>query len=267
MDSKAILEQLLAQSRNAVNNGVQAAEERRFIPPQGDERTAMLKGAGAGALAAGAVAMFMGNKGSRKFLKKAAKFGGTAALGGLAYKVYADMQTAQNTQPAPATGTPIPAADSAPSADPIAIESDAGKPPLSLNLAQFENSAPIDELAEPEAQQRSESVLRAMITAARADGHIDSKEMDAITQEISALGLEQDVSRFLLDEMNKPVDAERIAGFVDSPEAGAELYIASAMVIDQSDAAGRDYLGHLAAALGLSPSVVALLEAPLKDES
>ena len=95
MNAKEILDGLLDKSQRATRTGIQIAEERKILPPAGDERTAMLKGAGAGALAAGAMALFFGSKGTRKFAKKAATLGGTAALGGLAYKVYADWQAQQ----------------------------------------------------------------------------------------------------------------------------------------------------------------------------
>jgi len=57
MDAKAILEGLLEKSQQATKAGIQMAEDRKIIPPAGDERTAMLKGAGTGALAAGAIAL------------------------------------------------------------------------------------------------------------------------------------------------------------------------------------------------------------------
>lgn len=245
MDAKNILDGLLEQSQRATRVGMQIAEERTVIPPSGDERTAMLKGAGAGALGAGAVALLFGSKGTRKFAKKAAKLGGTAALGGLAYKVYTEWQAQQ--QPAPRR---LDAATSSSS---------------SLNLKQFEVGTPIDALVDEPASQRSEALMRAMITAARVDGHVDEQEMDLITRQIDNLGLEQDVTRFLLAEMTEPVDVNRIAALADTRETAAELYIASAMVADADDPRGRAYLDELAGALQLEPALVTKLEAPLRD--
>jgi len=214
MDAKAILDGLLEKSQ----------QDKNIIPPAGDERTAMLKGAGTGALAAGAIALLFGSKGGRKFVGKAAKLGGTVAIGGLAYKAYTDWQTRQNQQNAPAQ------LDSA--------SAQGG----TLNLNQFEVGTPINELTDNAAAKRSESLIQAMITAARADGHIDDEEMDLITQQINNFGLEQDVTRFLLSEMSKPVDVERIAALADTPETAAELYITSAMVVDMDSPSERGYL-------------------------
>lgn len=248
MDAKNILDGLLEQSQRATRVGMQIAEERAVIPPSGDERTAMLKGAGAGALGAGAIALLFGSKGTRKFAKKAARLGGTAALGGLAYKVYTEWQ-AQQQQPASAP----PRLDAATSSG------------SSLNLKQFEVGTPIDALVDEPASRRSEALMRAMITAARVDGHVDEQERDLIARQIDNLGLEQDVTRFLLAEMTEAVDVNRIAALADTRETAAELYIASAMVADADDPRGRTYLDELAGALQLEPALVAELEAPLRD--
>ena len=60
MDAKAILDRLLDSSQRATQAGIQMAEDKAIIPPAGDERTAMMKGLGTGALAAGAVALLFG---------------------------------------------------------------------------------------------------------------------------------------------------------------------------------------------------------------
>ena len=214
MDAKAILDGLLDKSQQATQAGIQIAEERKIIPPAGDERTAMLKGAGAGALAAGAIALLFGSKSTRKFAGKAAKLGGTAAMGGLAYKVYTDWQAQQNQQGNTA---------------PPQLESSAAEPGV-LNLSQFDIGTPINDLAAQQASVRSESIMQAMISAARADGHVDEDELNLITQQIENLGVEQDVTRFLLSEMSKPVDVTRIAALADTRETAAELYIALSLI-------------------------------------
>lgn len=247
MDAKAILDGLLEKSQRATQAGMQMAEERNIIPPAGDERTAMLKGAGAGILAAGALALLFGSKGTRKFAGKAARLGGTAAIGGLAYTAYTQWQANQTQQqPAP------------PQLSSTATQSG------SVNLQQFDIGKPIDDLDAQQASQRSEALMQAMITAARADGHVDEEEMDLITQQINNFGLEADVTRFLLSEMSKPVDVNRIAALADTRETAAELYIASAMVVDIDDAEERIYLDKLAAAMQLDVALVQELEAPLR---
>ncbi len=258
MDAKAILDGLLDKTQRATQAGISMAEEKSIIPPAGNERTALLKGAGAGALAAGAVALLFGSKGARKFAKKAAKLGGTAAIGGLAYKAYTQWQAQQQSaqgggQNAAAGGSP--AATSA-------SQSFSGK----LDLDQFGDiGTPIANLSGLDATVRSESIIQAMISAARADGHIDDEELGLIKQQINSLGLEKDVTAFLLSELNKPVSVASVVALADTPETAAELYIASALVVDMDSPAERVYLNELATAMHLDSAMIQQLESPLRD--
>ncbi len=251
MDARSILDGLLESTQKATKTGMKMAEERAIIPPAGDQRTAMLKGLGTGALAAGAVALMFGNKRTSKFAKKAMKVGGTAAIGGLAFKAFSQWQAAQQQ-----TG-----AGSSHTAQRTMPGSVSGK---TLNLDQFEPGTPIADLGELQATVRSESIIQAMISAARADGHIDEEEMQLIRQQIDSMGLEKDVTQFLLAELNKPVDVQAIAALADTPETSAELYVTSAMVVDIDDPSERVYLDNLAAAMNLDAQMVTHLEAPLR---
>lgn len=253
MDAKAILDGLLDKTQRATQAGMSMAEQRSIIPPAGKERTAMMKGVGTGALAAGAIALLFGSKGTRKFARKAAKLGGTAAIGGLAYKAYTDWQAQQ-------AGGGSASPDSATAG--TTSQAFSGK----LDLDQFAQSGtPISNLADAEATARSESIIQAMISAARADGHVDDEEMALITRQIASFELERDVTSFLLSELNKPVSVEAIAALADTPETAAELYIASALVVDIESAAERTYLDELAVAMNMDAGLVAYLEAPLKE--
>ena len=85
----------------------------------------------------------------------------------MAYKAYTDWQAQQNSAPQPAQ---LDSKTSSVSA---------------LDLNQFEVGTPINDLADKAASKRSESLMQAMITAARADGHVDDDEMNLITQQIN----------------------------------------------------------------------------------
>lgn len=239
MDARSLLDRLLESSQRASQTGIRMARERTVVPTGGDEHTAMLKGAGAGALGAGAVALLFGSKGTRKFAKKAAKLGGTAALGAIAHKAFSEWQARQGTG-----------------------SSSTLKPDFDKFAA---TGTPIDALADADATLRSESIVRAMISAARADGHVDERELELISEQIESLGLERDVTRFLLAELGRPVDVQRIAALADTPETAAELYLASALVVDLESAEERVYLERLAAAMNLESAVVERLEAPLQE--
>ena len=227
MDPKTILDSLLDKSQAATKAGIEMAEEKQLLPPEGQERDAMLKGLGAGAAAAGALALLLGRKSGRRLTTTALKIGGTAAIGGYAYKALKDWQANSAAGAAHDLGEPI---------------------------AQLPSSL---------ASARSEHVIKAMISAARADGHIDAQEQARIKERINAMNLEKDVAEFLLEEMSLPHDVGRIASLADSPEAAAEMYMASAMVIDADGDSEKVYLAELATALNLSDELVQSLQKPI----
>jgi len=223
MDAKAILDNLLETSQTATKKGLEIAEEKLGVPESGEQRDAMLKGLGQGALAAGAVAMLLGTKGGRQLTGTALKVGGVAAVGGIAYKAFQQWQQ-QQSAPIKDTGTPI------------------------------------DELAVQEANQRSEAIVKAMISAAKSDGHVDSNEQKLIAAKIESLGLEQEITGFMMKELNKPLDVAEVIASADSPEAAAEIYLASAMVIDLNEPEERQYMDSLAEGLELDAALVKELE-------
>lgn len=61
-------------------------------------------------------------------------------------------------------------------------------------------------------------------------------------------------------ELNKPIDVAEVAASADSPEAAAEIYLASSMVVDLNSPDERKYMDSLAAGLGLDADLVKELE-------
>ena len=226
MDAKLILEQLLAASQTAKEKGLDFAEENLGLPESGEKRDAMLDGLGKGALAAGAVAVLLGTKSGRTLTGTALKVGGVAAVGGLAYKAFNNWQAQQN-------------------------------------ITLQDTGTPIAELSEPDANVRSEAIVKAMISAAKSDGHIDANEQKLITSKIESLGLEQDITAFLMTELNKPLDVADVVALADTKETAAEIYLASAMVVDLNQTEERQYMDSLAAGLELDPALASELEAAL----
>ncbi len=200
------------------------------------------------------MALLFGSKSTCKFIKKAAKFGGTVAIGGIAYTAFTQRQASQRQAQSAV------AHDAGKLANVTMLGSTSG---LQLDLSQFEPGKPIADLDELAANVRSESIVQAMMSAARSDGHIDDEEMQLIQQQIDNLGVEKDVSQFLMAELNKPVDVNSIAALADTPETAAELYVASALVVDIDCPVDRQYLNKLAEAQNLDAQMVANLEVPL----
>jgi uncharacterized membrane protein YebE (DUF533 family) len=187
----------------------------------------LLSGAGGGALAAGAMGLLKG-KSSRGLGGKALKMGGLAALGVLAYKAYNTWQANQGV-----TGQPEPRT--------------------------------IDRLPESEVEEHSEAILRALVAAAKADGHVDDRERELIEGEFSKLGTDQQLQQWLHTELNKPLDPAEVARAARTPEMAAEMYIASVMLVDQEHFMERAYLDELARQLKLEPSLKAELENQVRN--
>lgn len=228
MNTKSLLEQLLQSGQQLASQGRNAAEQRLGVPQAGPERDSMLSGLGKGALAGGVLALLLGTGGGRRVTGSLLKYGSLAALGGVAFKAYKNWQGKQSNTAMPS-----------------------------------QSSQPIGELSGSEADQRSLSLLKAMIAAAKADGHIDAEENGRIKQRIQQFGLDNDALALLQNELDKPLDPAEIAAGADSPEAAAEIYLASLLVIDVDNIMERAYLGELAKQLGLSDDLVAQIEAEI----
>jgi uncharacterized membrane protein YebE (DUF533 family) len=111
--------------------------------------------------------------------------------------------------------------------------------------------------------QLGSAVLVAMIAAAKADGEVDRAESQKIMGQMEQAGLTAEEKSFLLAEMARPLNIEDVAQHASSPEVAAQLYTASAIVIDQVNERERNYLTMLAQRLNLPPGFVQQLHAEL----
>ncbi len=223
MDAKALLDQLLQSGQQWLEKGQRIAEEKLDIPPEGEKREAVLDGMKKGAVAAGALALLLGTRGGRAVTGTALKLGSVAALGGLAWKAYQDWMQGSGQQP----------------------PSDA---------------KPLDRLEGEALDRRSTQIIRAMIAAAKADGHIDEEEKRRIDQQIAEMNLVDGAADFIARELDKPLNIHDVVEGVDDPEAAVEIYLASRMVIDVDNTPERIYLKSLARELKLSDDLVERLD-------
>ncbi|WP_321528601.1 tellurite resistance TerB family protein [Sedimenticola selenatireducens] len=126
------------------------------------------------------------------------------------------------------------------------------------NSAASDSSPPA-----PVANTATESrvVLRAVLAAARVDGHIDERERALIDQEIVRHGGEGSLRTWVEAELHTPLDPQAIAAEVAGDKLlASEVYLASALVIGESGFLERTYLDHLAEHLGLDAELKQRLE-------
>ncbi|MEQ1944724.1 tellurite resistance TerB family protein [Mesorhizobium sp. VNQ89] len=188
-------------------------------------------------LATGAlVAVLLGTGAGRKVTGSAIKLGGLAAVAGLAYKAYQSYQVGQQPGTASTQGGPVllpPPSDDA------------------FNPAQ----APQGEA------EFSLSLVRAMIAAAKADGHIDDDEKKKIGDRLALAGLGPEAEAFLREELEKPLDLDELVSLAQTEAQRVELYTASRLTIDPNTRAERGYLDLLAGRLQLPDALVDHIEA------
>lgn len=183
-----------------------------------------------GAVAGGLVGLLMSGGSPKKLLKNAVKVGGAAVVGGLAYKAYTDWQAGKNPQ-ASAVPDTVPA----------------------LPTPEGTAFMPTDAA---EAEDLSLRLVRAMVAAAKADGHVTSAERRRIVSQLPQLGLGVEAEALITEELDAPLDVGRVANMARSPEEAAEIYAASLLVVDPEAPAERGYLTMLAARLKLDPRLV-----------
>ena len=120
-------------------------------------------------------------------------------------------------------------------------------------------------LAGPDIEEHSHAVLRALIAAAKADGRIDQAERDRISREIGKHAEDPQLQQWLDAEFAKPLDPAEVAQSAQGdPAVAAEMYLASVMLVDDQQAAERNYLDELAAALQIDPQLQVHLEEQVK---
>ncbi|MGO4286159.1 DUF533 domain-containing protein [Bosea sp. TAB14] len=225
-----------AARQTGVQQGASDALGRATGGRTPDELLAQAKGvltsnpALATAVLGGLGALVFGTGAGRSVAASAAKLGGMALIGGLAYRAYQNYQ--------------------------------AGKPLLDGNHQQI-LPAPAGSGFEPQAATEATALtlIRAMIAAAAADGNIDAQERGAILGGLKDAGLDAEAHDWLTKEMAKPASIDQLADAAASPEMAAQIYTAARIAINPDTPAEKDFLAGLAGSLGLDAELVANIDA------
>jgi uncharacterized membrane protein YebE (DUF533 family) len=94
-------------------------------------------------------------------------------------------------------------------------------------------------------------LIRAMITAANADGEISPEERQRITSQLESAGADAEDRQVLEQELARPRSVEEIGAAAGDQETAEEIYLASRLAIEPDTPADRSYLGDLAGRLGI----------------
>lgn len=218
MDFQSLMNEMLKTGKEMAQKGQSMAEEKLGVPGEGEQRDTMMKGAAIGAGAAGVLALLLGTGAGRSVAGTAVKLGSLAAVGGLAYQMYNKWQAGD-------------------------FNNDGAEP------AQLTDQTP---------KLSADALLKAMIAAAKADGHIDDDEQALIREKLADFDLDVDVNELILQEVMNPLSVDDVAALAGDDKAAAiEIYLVSSMMVDGTKTAEVNYLKDLQTALGLPDEVVA----------
>jgi len=133
-----------------------------------------------------------------------------------------------------------------------------GQSPAQVPLGLLE---PQSEADQRELERHTELVLKAMINAAKADGQIDEGEIHRIVGKLQEVGADAEDQRFVLTQIQKPMETEKLISAVKGrQELAAQIYAASLMAIEVDTSAEKAYLEKLASGLGLTSEVTGRIE-------
>jgi uncharacterized membrane protein YebE (DUF533 family) len=96
-------------------------------------------------------------------------------------------------------------------------------------------------------------LIRAMVFAAKSDGHIDEKEKQAINSRLAQIGSGPELSKIASAAVSEPLDPAAIARGVSGPEEAMAIFVASCSVIELDHFMENSYIDALANALGIPP--------------
>ena len=110
----------------------------------------------------------------------------------------------------------------------------------------------------PAANARADTLLQAMVAAAKADGNLSDAEMDMIKAH------SPEAVKDLESVLSVEPDPKAIAALAKNDQQAAEIYAVSCRVANGLNANEREYLDQLAMALRMDPMVAAKLETDVR---
>ena len=203
-----------------------------------DSLSSMIPGGLVGGAAAGGImALLMGNKSTKKVAKKVVQYGGTAILGGLAFKAFDNWKTNKALGQTEAIDH-----------HDIQLADEAFAQQLPMEVKN--NLQPSLEMV----------LINTMIAASKADGQIDAVEHKRLFDSIEKLNLTPEDKAAVFDAMGRDITVQEIADSVSLDEHKAEVYISAYLAIEVDDQQERAFLNNLAKALSLPKGFPAYLE-------
>ncbi|MEE9330317.1 MAG: tellurite resistance TerB family protein [Parvularculaceae bacterium] len=222
---KKLLDQLFGNAKTSFD---ELREKHPDLAEYTTGKKGMATAAGVGALAA----LILGGGKPGKAVSRTVKLGGMALVGGLAWQAYQNWQDGKD---ADASG-----------------DIDLGK----IAPPKDEDFVPDSEVGQADL---ANTLILAMLTAAKADGRVGDDERQRIKDGLNELGVVVPDQQELDALLASPLDINAIVEGVNNDKQAAEVYLASLLAIDPNKPVEKGYLAMLAARLGLEDKLVAHL--------
>jgi uncharacterized membrane protein YebE (DUF533 family) len=122
---------------------------------------------------------------------------------------------------------------------------------------------PVEEMEPPAEVDDPHALLliRAMVAAANADGHISAEERQRIFAQLDEVGAGTEERELLEREIARPRSVDELVREVHDEETAEQVYLASRVALHSDSPAEKAYLQYLAARLDLPQERVAELDA------
>nr|WP_280842965.1 DUF533 domain-containing protein [Pararoseomonas baculiformis] len=191
------------------------------------------------------------------------RMGGVAVLGTLAYRAWQQWQESQQAGAQASGDAPGHAAagsGSRPTSGPWSGQPSSAGPAAAAPLPPPEEFAR-EEAPAADGHPFGLSLVKAMIAAAKADGHLDDNERAYVFEEVERLELDAEAKGFVFQALEAAADPSAVAAMARTDAQKSEIYMVSRLVAEPDTAAERAYLDALAHRLGLAPGLRQSLDA------
>ena len=188
----------------------------------------------AGAIIGGLGGLLLGTRKGRSVLGRAARLGGLALIGTLAYKAYKKHSQGASYQ---SDGQD---------------DDRFGVPEMPPAGSGFEE----DSMTNDDAAL----FIRTMVSAAAADGQIDREEQQKIIGNLEEAGMDERAMEFLAGEFNNPASIEDIVASVRTREQATKVYTAARIAIEPDTREEQQFLSYLSEQLDLDTTLAAYID-------
>jgi uncharacterized membrane protein YebE (DUF533 family) len=230
------IQNLISYFSQVTNLKVSNASNQSFSPL--DSLSSMIPGSlASGTVAGGITPLLKIGKSTKKIVKIVAHYGGTAIVGGIAYKAFDNWKNNKALGRAKAIDhNDIRYADEA-YAQPVLMEAENNIQP-SLDMV----------------------LINTMIAASKADDQIDAIEHNSLIDSIEKLSFTPEDKAAVFEALGREITVQEIADSVNFDEHKAEVYISAYLAIEVDNKQERTFLKNLAIALNLPKGFPAYLE-------